>query len=451
MTFRKVHPALTILLSFLGAILAGSLLLMLPQATRGGAIPFIDALFTASSAVCVTGLIVVDTGSYFSIFGQSIILVLIQAGGLGIMTLSVLLFRRMKKGSNFHHRQIIQDLYTHTPRRDIYELVRIIIIFTVIIEGAGFLMLLVSEFGGSGSDAVFSALFHSVSAFCNAGFSLFSDSLESWSNSPPVTLTVALLIILGGIGFPVIYDVLYRIRFRKNKTVRLLVQTKAVILTSLILITLGTLLIYLMEFKGVLKEFGSLEKVLISFFQSVTCRTAGFNTISIPSLRSATLVFLIFLMFVGASPGSCGGGIKTTTAAVVAAHIFSRIRKKEQTTLFKRGIPTETVGRSMSLILLASSLIGLVTFLLLVFDVRSGSVLAETHDHFLAILFEAVSAFGTVGLSMGITASLDTLGKSLIIILMLTGRVGILSLVYILIGSGPKDTKQFSEENIMIG
>jgi trk system potassium uptake protein len=286
----------------------GTLLLMLPAATVSGTVPFIDALFTSTSAVCVTGLIVVDTGSYYTVFGQAVILLLIQAGGLGIMTLSVFFFRQVGRGVSLHQRRIIQDLYAHTPRGDIWELLRVILLFTLVSEGIGFLVLLLTWGGGDAALPVFSALFHAVSAFCNAGFSLHADSLERFSGSAAVSITVAFLIILGGLGFPVIYDIMRKIEFRKVKGYRLSTQTKTVLSVSLTLIAGGTLLIFLLEFNGVLKEMGWGEKILSSFFQSVTCRTAGFNTIGISALGSATLVLMIFLMFVGASPGSCGGG-----------------------------------------------------------------------------------------------------------------------------------------------
>jgi len=421
--------------------------LMLPAATRGGSIPFVDALFTSTSAVCVTGLIVVDTGTFFTVFGQMVILLLIQAGGLGIMTLSVFFFRQVGRGVSLHQRRIIQDLYAPTPRKDIWELLRIILLFTLISEGIGGVVLYVSWSGNGSVLPVFSALFHAVSAFCNAGFSLFADSLVGFSGSAAVSLTVAFLIILGGLGFPVIFDIMQKIKFRTIKGYRLSTQTKTVLSVSLMLIAGGALLILFLEFNGALKGMAWGEKILNSLFQSITCRTAGFNTIGISALGAATLILMIFLMFVGASPGSCGGGIKTTTAAVVAAHLVSRLKRREQPSLFRRGLPQDTVGKSMALILLASALIGVVYFCLLVFETDPG----REHEKALPLFFEAVSAFGTVGLSMGITSGLTRVGKGLIIFLMITGRVGVLSMVYIIIGSGPRDARLYAEENIMIG
>ncbi|MFZ7128605.1 MAG: TrkH family potassium uptake protein [Desulfobacterales bacterium] len=456
MAFRgrilKAHPAALVLASFLSAICVGMLLLKLPFATRAGYLAWADALFTATSAVCVTGLVVVDTGSCFTVFGQCTILALIQIGGLGVMTISVALFRWIGRGISFRHRMAMQDLFAHTPREDIYSLIRSVLVFTIGAEilGAAFLTF---HWGRElpFSSALYSAVFHSVSAFCNAGFALFPDSMARYSGSLLLNATVCGLIVLGGIGFPVLYDLQCWMKFHKQKRCRLSIQTKTVLLTTLVLIAGGAFMFAFLE-KDALLEAGSLHRrILIPLFQSITCRTAGFNTVDIVSLSDATLAMMIFLMFFGASPGSCGGGVKTTTLALLAVFTFSRIRRARRVNMFRKSIPPETVTRSVSLVLVSITLISIVLFMLLAGDSATGRELAVPRGSFLEYLFETVSAFGTVGLSMGVTPLLNTWGKLWIVSMMIVGRVGVLTFSYIIVGNGAAAGVEYSEENLMVG
>lgn len=448
----KAHPATVVLAGFILVIIVGTLVLKLPVSTNGGYIPWVDALFTATSAVCVTGLVVVDTGSYFTTFGQCVILALIQVGGLGVMTISVALFRWIGRSVSFRHRLVLQDLFAHTPREDIFGLVRSVFLFTLGAEmvGAVFLTVHLSrEFPFQ--SALYSAIFHSVSAFCNAGFALFSDSMMRYSDSILLNMTVCALIVIGGIGFPVLYDLQFRLAARNERRVRLSLQTKTVLWTTLILIVSGAFMFGFLE-RQVLADNPSLaHRLLTPVFQSITCRTAGFNTVDIGSLKDATLAMMIFLMFFGASPGSCGGGVKTTTLALLSVFTLSRVMKRRRVNMFRKSVPTETVTRSVSLVLVSIGIIGMVLFLILVGDSAGGHEVSGPRGTFITYLFETVSAFGTVGLSMGVTPDLSTWGKCWIVFMMIVGRVGVLTFSYIIVGSGTTTGVEYAEENLMIG
>lgn len=455
MTFRnqilKAHPATLVLASFLVVIAAGTSLLILPLSTASGHIHWVDALFTAASAVCVTGLTVLDTGSYFTTFGQCVILVMIQVGGLGLMTISVGFFRWIGRGISIRQRMAMQDLFTHTPRADILGLVKSTILFTLAAEAMGAALLTIHWAGELPfPGALYMAVFHSVSAFCNAGFALFPDSFMRYRGDALLNTAVGGLIVVGGIGFPVLYDLRSWFVRRRKERVRLAIQTKTVLLTTLVLIASGALMFAFLERQAAGGQ--SLpQRILVSVFQSVTCRTAGFNTVDIPSLHEATLAVMIFLMFFGASPGSCGGGVKTTTLALLAASVLSWIRRKRRIDMFKKSIPYETVNRSVTLILVSVGIIGLIVFLLLAGDAESGRAANGTKGSFLPYLFETVSAFGTVGLSMGVTSELTAWGKSCIILTMIIGRVGVLTFSYVILGVGTRNGIEYSEENLMIG
>jgi trk system potassium uptake protein TrkH len=449
----KMHPTTLVLASFLLTISLGALILKLPAASYSGHLSWIDAFFTATSAVCVTGLVVVDTGSFFTHFGQIVILVLIQIGGLGVMTISVALFQWLGRSVSFRQRMAVQDLFAHTPREDIFKLVKSILLFTFCAEALGAVLLSIQWYGEfSFSHAVYLAVFHSVSAFCNAGFALFSDSFVHYSANPILNITVCLLIVVGGIGFPVLYDLQSWVRLRRSRRVRvrLSIHTKTVLLTTLILIVSGAMMFAFLERPSDAASQSLWQRILVPVFQSITCRTAGFNTVDILSLREATLAMMIFLMFFGASPGSCGGGVKTTTLALLSVFSVSRLRRQRRVNMFKKSIPVETVNRSISLILISIGTICAILFLILIGDPLTGCD-AHGAGSFLGYLFETVSAFGTVGLSMGVTPSLGIWGKSWIIIMMIIGRVGVLTLSYIIVGTGPTNGVERSEENLMIG
>ncbi|MCA9431616.1 MAG: ATPase [Candidatus Omnitrophica bacterium] len=448
----RMHPATIVLLSFLLTILVGALLLKLPISSTSEPLSWLDSLFTATSAVCVTGLIVVDTGEAFTFFGQCVILFLIQVGGLGVMTISVALFRWFGRTLSIHQHVVMQNLFTHTPRKDIYHLLRSILFFTLGFEAVGAVLLTLHW---SGEFPFFKALwfgiFHSVSAFCNAGFALFPDSLMRYDLNLLLNLTVCGLIVAGGIGFPVLYEFQSLIFARSKKRVRLSLQTKTVLLTTAFMILAGAgMYAYLERFTLPTNEPLS-HWILIPFFQSITCRTAGFNTVDFTKLHEATVGMMIFLMFIGASPGSCGGGVKTTTFALLTAFTINRIQRSRRVNMFKKSIPTETVTRSVSLVLLSIGIIAVVVFMLLLGDPSNTIEADGAHATFLEYLFETVSAFGTVGLSLGITPHLPNWDKGWIILTMIVGRVGVLTFSYIVVGSGTTNGVEYSEENLMIG
>ncbi len=447
---RKIPPGYIVIMSYLAVALTGTILLLLPLSSAGEPLVLVDALFTATSAVCVTGLIVVDTGAQFTVFGKSVIMILIQLGGLGVMTFSVLLFLFLRMGFGTKQRWIVMESFTTTPVPNFRSLIKLIFIFTVIMEAAGTIMLYYFWRGQpDGGNTFFTALFHSISAFCNAGFSFFSSSFMQYRNSILLNLTVMSLIIIGGLGFPVIYELFMRFRYRRrSRRSAFSLHSRMVVSTTLILIITGAVVILLFERGNQMSGLGWGGKMLSSLFQSVTARTAGFNTLDISSLGPATLFFLIMLMFVGASPGSCGGGIKTTSLAVLVAILQSKLGGMKHVSMFKRTIPQDTVSRTLAIFILAVLVVS--AGLIVLVALETGEVTGGG-SNFLAYLFEAVSAFGTVGLSMGVTPGLSTGGKIVIIILMLLGRVGLLTVAYVVTQKETIKLYRYAEEKVMIG
>ncbi|NOY80577.1 MAG: potassium transporter Trk [Kiritimatiellaeota bacterium] len=410
------RPAQLLVGSFAAAILLGTLLLSLPAATADGrGLAQVDALFTGTSATCVTGLIVVDTGKDLSVFGQLVILGLIQAGGLGIMTIStfiaLVLGRSIGLREEFAFKEAIGEQRTGRARR----LVVFIVLSTACIEAVG-AAVLAPGFRSAGYGwprSVYLAVFHSISAFCNAGFSLFSDSLCGFVDRPGMVLVVSMLIIVGGLGFGVLYSLVRGIGRGRRPGL----HVQIVLATSLLVG--GGLLIYLFETGHAAAGGGRAHTLLNAWFQSVTARTAGFNTVPISGLRQGTLVLLMLLMFIGGAPGSTAGGIKLTTFAVLVLAIRSVVVGRESVVVGGRRITPRTVIHAAVLAFLAAGVIAAV-----------GLVLMLSQDKpALPLLFEAVSAFGTVGLSMGVTPDLTSLGKLCIVLLMFVGRVGPLTLL----------------------
>ncbi len=442
-------PGLLFVVSYLIAIVLGTLLLRMPMSTRSGHIEWIDALFTSTSALCVTGLVVVDTGTYFSLFGQILIMLMVEIGGLGIMTFAALLFLSIGWGVSIRQRSFIQETYTSEITRDIKQLVFFIFAFTFFSELAGALLLMPCwESGLNFSERVFYSVFHSITAFCNAGFSLFPDNLSRYHANIRINLIITTLIILGGIGFPVVRDVIHCLSGRGNA--RLTLNTRISLVVSLTLIILGTLLFWVLERGYSLAGMSWTEQVLASYFQSVTTRTAGFNTVDFGVLGNATLLFVMIFMFIGASPGSTGGGIKTTSIGVLAVVVMNRIRGSESNNVLKATLPGEVVSRAITVFMSAVVFILFIVFLQMIS--QHGAVPSEqSRGPFMEYLFETVSAFGTVGLSTGITPGMDAYGKLLIIATMLVGRVGILTLVYIVASRRRAPSYRYAEENVLIG
>ena len=450
---QTMSPAQALAFYYAAAILIGSALLATPWAANGSPLSFLDALFTATSAQCVTGLIVVDTGTRLTLFGQGVVLALIQIGGLGITTFSVYLFIYLKVGVSGRGRWIIHETLMHSPVNSWRDLIRGIFLMTLVIEAAGAVLLAFAFVPVLGFwEGVYSAVFHSISAFCNAGFSLFTDSLVGFRDNPLVNLTVMGLIILGGIGFLVIRELIQVARVRAKKRSqrpKLSLHTKIVLVASSFLIVFGAVMIGWLESGNSLATMPFTEGLWTALFQSVTARTAGFNTIDLNAFRAPTVFLVIFLMFVGASPGSAGGGVKTTSMALFFAIFYNRLKGNQHTSLFRRTIPDEAITKALALVLLAIILIGIALFGLMI--VQIPDLAHENMREFLGYTFEAFSAFGTVGLSIGATAKLNALGKLIIIVLMFVGRVGLLTMAFAIAGRTRRHAPRYAEENIMIG
>jgi trk system potassium uptake protein TrkH len=451
-SLKSLSPAQALVVYYATAILIGTLLLATPYAATGQPLSFLDALFTATSAQCVTGLSVVDTGSYLSGFGQSIVLILIQVGGLGITTFSVYLFIYLRVGVSIRGRWLINETLLPTPVSSWRNLIRSIFLTTLIIETAGAVLLAIVFIPELGiKQGLYNAVFHSVSAFCNAGFSLFPDSLIAYRGNALVNITIMALIILGGIGFLVIYELAGACKPRQNplQPRRFSLHTKLVVVTSVFLIIYGAVTIGWLERHDALANMSYGEAIWTALFQSVSARTAGFNTIDLDLLRVPTLLLMIFLMFIGASPGSAGGGVKTTCLALLFIVFYNRLKGNPHTSIFGRTVPDEVVSRALALFLLAVLLIGIALFGLLI--AQSPDWAHENPREFLDFMFESVSAFGTVGLSMGSTGQLNVASKCIIIILMFIGRVGLLTMAFAIARRTRSSAARYAEENIMIG
>jgi len=450
---RKLTPPQLIVISFALVILLGAFLLMLPPAANGAPVAFIDALFTSASAVCVTGLIVVDTGTKFTLTGQLIILVLIQLGGLGIMTYSVVFVLLMGRKLAFREKLLISDTFSQIPVENLGSLVKRIFLFTFIIEGSGALLLFCRWLWDfPWPRAAYLAVFHAVSAFCNAGFSPFSDSLMGYRADLTVNLVIMGLIVCGGIGFLVLNELPVYVQAKlKGQHIRLSLHSKLVLSVTTALIVAGALLIFLAERHNTLRLLPYGEGMMAAFFQSVTARTAGFNTLDISSFGNASLMVVILLMFIGASPGSCGGGVKTTAFGVFILTSWARLTGRDETSFYGRTLPDSTVLNAFTIVTAAIVVLFVFMLLLSVADAGLHLPLAQERCRFLGMFFEEVSAFATVGLSAGITATLSVFGKILIIMLMFIGRVGPLTVLVFIIRRKSRRSFRYAEEQVMIG
>jgi len=444
---RVLSPERLFILSFAGVILAGTIFLYLPFSSTKG-LSFVDALFTAASAVCVTGLAVIDIGQDLTFTGQVITIILFQVGGLGIITFSAFLFGMMGRGISFKGREIVQSTLLHTPRRDFFVILKSVLIATFIIESVGILILFLRfsqdfPFG----TAFFHAVYNGISAFNNCGYSLFSDNLIRYQGDIIVNLTIMGLIVMGGIGFVVIHEVFYRLKGSEKK---LSLHTKLVLIATGILIVAGTLSFYFFERNHVIQNMPLQTQILVSLFQSITPRTAGFNTVDIGQLTNATLLMMIVLMFIGASPGSTGGGIKTTSATLLTLLIWSKWKGSEEVNIWNRTIPKDLITRTISIIFAAAFAVFLITSVLLLAEAENLQPLQSRH-FFVEYLFETTSAFGTVGLSMGVTPKLNDLQKLAIILIMFAGRVGPLTLAFSLARRSTRKGITYAEETVMVG
>jgi len=446
---RKKHtfsPAKSLALSFLVLIMIGTVLLYLPFSSDKK-VGVLDALFTSTSATCVTGLVVYDTGTHWTLTGQIIILLLIQLGGLGIMTFSTLGAYIIAGKLNMRNRQMIEGSLGGKHIANLGKLLLAIVAGTMIIEMSGALILTFSFLKHYPLfKAIYMGVFHSISAFCNAGFSLFSNSLENFQNDIIINITIMVLIVTGGIGFWVLFESLHLL---KNRSEKLGLHSKIVISTTFVLIFTGFIALLILEWNNTLSDMTFPGKVMNAAFQSITARTAGFNTVKIETMTNSSLLILLLLMFIGASPGSCGGGVKTTTFAVLSAMIFSRLRDQRQVRLFKRGIPEHVVSKSIGIIFIALFFLTMIIIVLLITE-NPGSSYIPLRTLFLEVIFESFSAFGTVGLSMGLTPLLSFAGKLLITLLMYIGRIGPLTVALAI--AGRKDLRlRLAEEELWVG
>lgn len=446
--FSKVYrmliasPPKLLVSGFALIILIGAQLLSLPVSSASGQpTRWIDALFTATSATCVTGLVVVDTGTHYSTFGQIVILTLIQIGGLGFMTMATLFAVFLKRRISLKERLVLQEALNQSSIEGIVRLVRKVLLYTLCIELIGALSFsLRFMFDFPPGRAIYYGVFHAVSFFNNAGFDLMGHfrSLTMYVGDPWINVTSMLLIILGGIGFVVLADL---VEYRRKR--RLSLHSKVVLSMSGLLIAIGTVVIFAFEYTNgaTMGPLGFGEKLLAALFQSVTPRTAGANTLDIASLRQATQFIIIVLMFIGASPGSTGGGIKTTTFAALIGAVNAMIRGKEDVVMFQYRLAKERVYKALTVTLFALALVMVATM-----------ILSTTEDHhFLKILFEVTSAFGTVGLSMGLTPDLTLAGKIIIILMMFVGRLGPLTLSYAIAPKQGRVLYRNAEGKIIIG
>ncbi|MDQ0185564.1 TrkH family potassium uptake protein [Cytobacillus kochii] len=434
----RLNPSQLLLLVFLFFIILGTIFLKLPFATTTQ-VTWTDALFTATSSMTVTGLAVVDTGTVYTLFGQLVILALIQIGGLGIMSFAVLIFMLLGKRIGFRERLLVQQSLNHTSIGGIIKLVKSLFIYSFTIELIAMCFLAITwvpEFGwGRG---MYLSFFHSISAFNNAGLSLFPDNLMGYVGDPIINIVISSLFILGGIGFTVLADIWYKRKFKK-----LSLHSKLMIVGTVVINAFAMLVIFVMEFHnphtlGAMSEMS--DKIWAAYFQATSPRTAGFNTIDIGNMHEATITFMLLLMFVGAGSGSTGGGIKLTTFLVIVLSVISFLKQKQQITIANRAIKETIIFRSLAISMISFLFIFLAVFILNITE----------PEPFLKLLFETVSAFGTVGLSMGITADLSNIGKIIIVFIMFLGKIGPLTFAFSL--AKPRQEKiRYPSEDIMTG
>ncbi len=451
----QLRPAQSFVIGFLFVILVGSLILSLPISVRDGEeISYIDALFTSTSAVCVTGLVVVDTGTYYTMFGQIVILMLIQIGGLGIMTFGSFISLIMGNKMSLTTQTTSLEIYDQDSLQDLKALIKTIIVGTFLIELVGAISLFLSidknllAVPTTGHKIYFS-IFHSISAFCNAGFSLRPDSLTGFASNGIVNVTVMSLIVLGGIGFPVMLNVRNYVNFKiKNKlskrnysNIVLELQTKVVMTVTITLILFGAGLFLMFEWDKIMFDKTIPQKILSSFFQSITTRTAGFNTVDMSGLQETTYLIFLILMLIGASPGSTGGGIKTTTYYVLVKTTIASIRGSKEVVAFEKRFNKDLISRAISIFFSYVFLIFVATIILLMTE----------EFKILPILFEVISAIATVGLSAGVTGGLTDIGRIVITIVMFAGRMGVLTFLLVFFKPLEDNRLKYPEETLSIG
>ncbi|MBD97654.1 hypothetical protein CL648_02490 [bacterium] len=443
MNWWQPTPIQILVLGYVVMIAIGSCLLMLPVALMAP-IPYIDALFTATSALCVTGLVVNDVSVVFSRVGQCIILAMIQLGGLGIMSLSAFVALLLKKKLSQQQVVFFQSGVDDQNQANVLKIIRAIVGVTIAVEGAGAVLLFLHWYGqGFGfSKSLFYGVFHAVSAFCNAGFTLFSDSLYNYIDHGFLLLVIAALVTLGGLGFPVLYNVIQvvKAKFISGRVARITPNSKLVLWTSFWLIIGAASVIFIAEYQHAFQALPWPDQVINAVFYSISARTAGFSTMDLTLFHPAVLLLLMGLMYVGTAPGSTGGGIRITTMVVMLGNLVQVVRGHEHLNLFYRRVSMRTYRYALSIAMLSILIVG--TFL--------SAMISTQASEWLPTTFEVVSAFGTAGLSMGLTDALSILGKFFIIVLMMIGRVGALSFLLVFSGRRKTASVAYPEEHISV-
>ena len=440
---NKLNGIQIVILGIIAINIIGAIILTLPVSSKSGeGTNFLDALFTSASAVCVNGLVINDTGTHWSTFGQIVLIILSEIGGLGIMSFTIFIAILLGKKITLKDRLTLQNSMNTFSIQGLVKMIKYIMYVAFSVQFFGILLLstqFVPEFGIK--KGMFYSLFHSVSAFCNVGMDLFGDfkSLTEYYSNPVIIITISILVIIGGLGFTVLIE-LYNYREIKNISV----HTKMVLFISTILIILGALFIFILEYNNpkTLGDMSIFDKILNSIFASITPRTAGFNTISTEGMTKAGKIVTIMLMFIGGSPGSTAGGLKTSTFGIIVFTIISVIRGRDDTEAFGRRFSKEVVYKSFSLLIIGIMLVIAATMLLSI---------TEYDETFISILYEATSAIGTAGLSTGVTQRLSGIGKVIIIVMMYIGRIGPFTLAFALTNNKKKTGIRYPEGRILIG
>ena len=440
---KKFSEVQILALGFVILIFTGGLVLTLPISSASGEwTNFLDSLFTATSASCVTGLVTLDTGTHWSLFGQTVIMLLIEVGGLGFMSFATFFAILLGKRITLKNRLIMQEAMNTFSIQGLVKMVKYVLMFTFAIQLFGALLLssqLIPEFGFA--KGLFYSVFHSISTFCNAGFDLFGNftSLTGYYNNPVILLTIGALIVIGGLGFTVLIEI-----YNYNGKKKFSIHTKVVLLMTTILIVGGAISIFLLEYTNpeTLAPMGFRDKVVNSVLASITPRTAGVNSISTDGMTLAGKFLTILLMFIGGSPGSTAGGLKTSTFGIIIFTVISVVKGREDTEIFGRRFSKELVYKAFALLFIGMTLVMAVTMML---------TITEPGESFISLLYEATSAFGTVGLTMGVTTRLSSAGKCIIIIMMYLGRVGPLTVALALTHKHKKSRYKYPEGKVLIG
>ncbi|APH15671.1 potassium uptake, TrkH family protein [Clostridium sporogenes] len=440
---RRFTPVQILALGFATVIVIGAILLTLPISSQSGQrTPFLDCLFTSTSAVCVTGLIVVDTGTHWTYFGKTVIILLIEIGGLGFMSFATLLALLLGKKITLKERLVMQEALNTFNIQGLVKMARYILLFTLSIQGGGALLLSTQFIPKYGlAKGLYYSIFHSISAFCNAGFDLFGNfnSLTGVYDNTVIILVIAFLIIIGGLGFYVWYEIYHYKGHRKLST-----HSKLVLSATALLLSVGTVLMFIFESRnpGTMANMTFGNKILSSFFAAVTPRTAGFNSISTSDMTMAGKFLTIILMFIGGASGSTAGGIKVTTAGVLIMTVVCVVKGKQDTEINKRRISKEIVYRALAITIISLTLVITVTMILSITEVKFP---------FEYYLYEATSAFGTVGITLGLTTKLSSIGKIVILLTMYAGRVGPLTLAIAFARKLKNSSIKYPEEKILVG